>query len=682
MQTPAHSPTPSRRQRAPSAWWLPLRLLGILMGIALLLYGAVFAYQFVETQLGPFAPLAALLLGSLLVAIAAPWLLVRERKPLMAAARTVGRWLWARLQATGLPQRFATRFPRLAAFLQGRVARTPTGLTLTLGLIAAGALLWNVLELTFEVVTGSPTVGIDRRIINLVATLRTPTLDQVMYLITFLGSVQTIVVLTAVVVLVALVAGRPRSAVLVVLAVVAGALFFELVKLLVQRPRPLLEDARIVQGGFSFPSGHSTVSATLYGTVAYLLIRNLRQNRWKVLIGVATALLVLAIGVSRIYLGVHYPSDVLAGWAAGALWVVLVMIAEHVWTVHRPLPLSALRRTLTLGTALVLLLAASAYLATVYRTIPPPPTVAPPTPEVIVLSAVVSTVEGQLPHYTEGLTGQRQEPISLVFIGTRTQLEHAFQAADWTENRPYTFGTLWGGIVASVTRQPDPAGPVTPSFLADEPNALAFSLPVGKTFAARHHIRFWTTTIQTTAGQSLWLATASFDRGFELAPSTGLPTHQISPDIDAERTFVVESLEATGLVTASQTIQLVPPEAGHNFDGDPFHTDGKAVILKLSAAATLATLSTSGGYRARRASMLAVRTPSALPWAYLAVLRAISISPIQDAGGVGILAGRNPRLVPLQHYSLLALCRGGRLVPRTPKTSVEGKALACFVRST
>jgi hypothetical protein len=191
-------------------------------------------------------------------------------------------------------------------------------------------------------------------------------------------------------------------------------------------------------------------------------------------------------------------------------------------------------------------------------------------------------VEGALPHYTEGLTGRSQEPVSLVFIGTRTQLERAFRAAGWTEARPYGLASLAGGIGASLTHRPDPAGPVTPSFLADEPNALAFSLPVGKTFAERHHIRLWTTTVQTTAGQPLWLATASFDRGFELAPSTGLPTHQIAPDIDTERAFVVSSLRGTGLVTSRQTIQLVPPESGRNFDGDPFHTDGKTVILQLS----------------------------------------------------------------------------------------------------
>jgi membrane-associated phospholipid phosphatase len=588
MQTSEHSATPGSRERAPSAWRLPLRLLGILIGVALLLYGVLFAYQFLETQLGPFAPLAAVLVGGLLVAIAAPWLLVRDRRPLAAAAVSAGRWLWARFQATGLPQRFTARFPRLTAFLHRRLARTPTGLTLTLGLIAAGALLWSVLELTFEVVTGSPTVGIDRRIIHLVATLRTPLLDQVMYLITFLASEQTVVVLSAVAVLVALIAGRFRSAVLVVLAVVAGTLFFELLKLLVARPRPLLEDARIVQGGFSFPSGHSTVAATFYGTVAYLVIRNFRQNRWKVLLGVATALLVLAIGVSRIYLGVHYPSDVLAGWAAGALWVVLVMLADNVWMPHQLPPLSSFRRTVTISAAAVLLLVASAYLGTVYRTIPPPLTVASPTAEVIAPTEVAITVEEQLPHYTEGLTGHRQEPISLVFVGSRAQLEQAFQAAGWTENQPYSFGTLLGGVVASITHQPDPAGPVTPSFLADQPNALAFSLPVGTTFAERHHIRFWTTAIQTTTGQLLWLATASFDQGFELAPSTGLPTHQIAPDIDTERTFVATSLEGTGLVTTSQTIQLVPPESGRNFDGDPFHTDGKTVILQLSAATALA----------------------------------------------------------------------------------------------
>jgi hypothetical protein len=104
---------------------------------------------------------------------------------------------------------------------------------------------------------------------------------------------------------------------------------------------------------------------------------------------------------------------------------------------------------------------------------------------------------------------------------------------------------------------------------------------MGATFAERHHIRIWTTDVQTSAGAPVWLATASFDRGFELAPSTFLPTHQIAPDIDTERAFVVATLQSAGTVARQETIQLVPPESGHNFDGDPFFTDGRTVILDL-----------------------------------------------------------------------------------------------------
>lgn len=79
----------------------------------------------------------------------------------------------------------------------------------------------------------------------------------------------------------------------------------------------------------------------------------------------------------------------------------------------------------------------------------------------------------------------------------------------------------------------------------------------------------------------VWLATASFDRGFELAPNNLLPTHQIAPDIDAEREFTLESLEGTSQVTGVAAVQLVPAGSGHNFAGDPFFYDGQAYITAL-----------------------------------------------------------------------------------------------------
>jgi hypothetical protein len=176
-----------------------------------------------------------------------------------------------------------------------------------------------------------------------------------------------------------------------------------------------------------------------------------------------------------------------------------------------------------------------------------------------------------------------QEPVSLAFIGTRAQLEAAFRDAGWTEAQPFGFNAVLGGVKATLGQRGDPAGPVTPSFLAEEPNTLAFNLPVGATFAQRHHVRIWSTTVQTSDGRPIWLATASFDRGFELAHNTWLPTHQIAPDIDTERAYVVSSLQATGDIQQSDDIQLVPAEFGYNFDGDPFFTDGRAVLMALPA---------------------------------------------------------------------------------------------------
>ena len=617
MSTPldtsgAHRPTadqgapPTRPSRRRVLW---RALLGALLA-AVLLYAALFGYRFLVAQLGPFGPFAAVIGAALALAVVGPWLVVHYHRRLWATAIAVTTWGWALAMASGLPERFARRYPRLARFVEGRIVRTAQGLGLTVGVVLAGAAAWFFLELFFEVAFGSKVVGIDRRLLNFVATFRTPPLDQIMYLVTYLGNGMTIAVLAAVVVALLLIGGRYSAAARVPLALIASTLFFEAVKLLVQRPRPPLEDARIVQGDFAFPSGHSTLAAAFYGTLAYIAIRSLRHEAARTLVGIAAGLLILAIGVSRIYLGVHYPSDVLAGWAAGVLWVILAILAEQVWLPAVPsgsnhlrqtpkasasptstvaaasgtrVPISypLWRRALTITSAAVLLAGAGTYLARVYPPLPSPPTPPAVSPLLVAPQAVPTLVETTQPHYTETLLGHPQEPVNLIFVGTRAQLEAAFRAAGWTEARHYGFDSLAGGISASVTHQPDPAGPVTPSFLADQINALAFSQPVGKTFAQRHHIRIWTTKVQTTTGLPLWLATASFDRGFELAKTTFLPTHQIAPEIDAERIYVVTSLEAGGDVAQTQDLQLVPPEQGHNFDGDPFFTDGRAVAIWL-----------------------------------------------------------------------------------------------------
>ena len=294
------------------------RIFLVVPGALMLLYAGVWSYRFAVAQFGPFAPLIAVVLLVLVALLLGPWLIIRYRVSVAAAIARVAQWLRARLVRTGIPARIATRMPRLWHFLAARLTvGTATGLGLTVGLVIAGAVAWVFGELLVEVATGSSIVAVDRRIINLVATLRTPTLDRWMLSITFLGNAQTIGLLAAGAVVLALVLYRYEAGVVIVLALGASSLFFSLIKVLVSRPRPLLETARIVQGGFSFPSGHSSVAATFYGTLTYLLLHVARRWPLRVLVIVVGVTLPVVIGMSRVYLGVHYPSDVLAGWTAG-----------------------------------------------------------------------------------------------------------------------------------------------------------------------------------------------------------------------------------------------------------------------------------------------------------------------------------------------------------------------------
>ena len=105
-----------------------------------------------------------------------------------------------------------------------------------------------------------------------------------------------------------------------------AALGVELVKEGVARTRPDALEPIIVEHGFSFPSGHATLSMVAYGVLAILISRSRLPHGVRIAAIIGLALLVVGIGVSRIWLGVHYPTDVLAGWTAG--WVIVLLYAS------------------------------------------------------------------------------------------------------------------------------------------------------------------------------------------------------------------------------------------------------------------------------------------------------------------------------------------------------------------
>ncbi|WP_214658867.1 phosphatase PAP2 family protein [Candidatus Formimonas warabiya] len=162
----------------------------------------------------------------------------------------------------------------------------------------------------------------DQIVIHVINLIHGPLTTQIMKGITSMGSPAVMLFLAVLVWIYFLLAKKHFwDSNMVLIALTGSWIMNELLKWIFQRSRP--DIARMVQvTGYSFPSGHAMVSFAFYGMLAYLTWINLTKRKTKVFCTGILLLLICAIGISRIYLGVHYPSDVLAGFAAGGFWLV------------------------------------------------------------------------------------------------------------------------------------------------------------------------------------------------------------------------------------------------------------------------------------------------------------------------------------------------------------------------
>lgn len=162
---------------------------------------------------------------------------------------------------------------------------------------------------------------LDHRILITIARVRSPELTNVMLLITSGGSPSVITVAALGILL--WFGARPRRGLWILATLAGSAVLNELFKAIVARPRPGI--GIITETGYSFPSGHAMESLVVYGLLAYLLTRNIPRRFTPVAIWAVCGLLILAIGFSRLYLGVHYPSDVMGGYLAGVAILLIAM---------------------------------------------------------------------------------------------------------------------------------------------------------------------------------------------------------------------------------------------------------------------------------------------------------------------------------------------------------------------
>lgn len=197
---------------------------------------------------------------------------------------------------------------------------------LVAGVLAIGG-TWLFLGVLEDVVSGDPLVAADVQIYSALQKIRFPLFDSLMVAASELGDAAVTVPVVLVVFVWLLWQRKLRSALYWIAAVGFAQLFVVMLKYVIHRPRPaLMYDG--VQG-FSFPSNHATLSVVTYGFLAFFVARawgNVARRR----IAVATALFILLISFSRLYLGAHWFSDVLAGISFGVAWIATAAVLHHV----------------------------------------------------------------------------------------------------------------------------------------------------------------------------------------------------------------------------------------------------------------------------------------------------------------------------------------------------------------
>lgn len=205
-----------------------------------------------------------------------------------------------------------------------------------LGLLLVALGVWAFAGISEQVYERGALLRLDRHLLEIIATYRSPAVIAVFGVVTYLGEgIVTVCVAAVAALILARLLHTWAPALLLALTAGGTSLSVFLIKLVIARPRPVPAPNAATEDTFAFPSGHSAHSAAVYLMVAILFLKVLHSRLAKVATVCTTLLLIGVTGLSRLILGVHSPTDVLAGWVLGACFTVALL---SLWGLSAYLP--------------------------------------------------------------------------------------------------------------------------------------------------------------------------------------------------------------------------------------------------------------------------------------------------------------------------------------------------------
>lgn len=468
------------------------------------------------------------------------------------------------------------RHPRFFSFIKQRFDLAKfSGLTLTL-LVLIGLYIISLLAgIAEDIVNSDIVVAADLRVANLLFYFRNLAVLKFFFAVSVLGKTAVVIAAAVLFSIFLWLAGK-RIYILAWWLILAGSQGFTFLgKIIFHRPRPTV--ASYLETSASFPSGHASIAVVLFGFIIYVAWRSAVKKKIRLLITLAGLLIILLIGFSRLYLGVHFVSDVWAGYLVGLLWLAIgISIAE--WSEHRQKTVNPGKNYKLAGVILGIVFLSFYSFSSWYYLNQFKPNLTINISQNTVNNPLDIFSSYSVNKYSETLIGTNQEPLSFIIVAASgVDFAADFQKSGWLLADRVSFSSLWHLAKSAILNQDYPTAPMTPDFWNGQVHDFSLEKDTARqSIRQRHHARFWQTNFKTAQGENIYVGTASLDTGIKW-----LVTHQISPDIDSERELIFQDLQQSGMVASFKKEKFVSPVLGQNFSGDQFFTDGQIYILRL-----------------------------------------------------------------------------------------------------
>jgi len=249
----------------------------------------------------------------------------------------ISRWFQG-IPSSHIVTRLSRQHPKVVAFIAQRLsASSYLGLHLTAGLTMSAIFVWVFGGITEDILTGDPFVQVDQWVVGRILYFRSPLATLMMESFTNLGGIKFIAAGSLAVVAYLVYRRSLYRVAGFATAIVGASLLNIILKTIIHRPRPLSDTTLIPAVGWSFPSGHAMSSVVFYGMIVYLLIQVAGHWRLKSFFIALAGFIVVIIGFSRIYLQVHYLSDVIAGFAGGLFWLSICVTGMEIYSQKKKL---------------------------------------------------------------------------------------------------------------------------------------------------------------------------------------------------------------------------------------------------------------------------------------------------------------------------------------------------------